>query len=544
MSSALRKPTNQVQHWQQGAGEEKLQIVEQFEFVQTRIEDLYRHARGLVSLLKKRIQIQKDHLKAMQKLSQSVHDDHQLRQVKFEGELNSQWSTLCQGLLTEALYLSNISSTLESQALQPLTIHLLNDLDKRFKAAISEGRKSVRDLYTAKTAAQKAKEKYFSATGDWEACLVALYAETGDSWAPAPGNKLYEREQLTSKKSQELRTEYEQAMEKVNILQTELHSQQMPEVLLTLNTLALNMVSVVHNALKIFDSCQKQLLGPDNQRTQSPLAAEDLNVSEYTHRILFGGRTAESFSPPTPLNCQEYPFKDEALLLSTRKVQYRCMSQLSPEELKTRGTQFINKMDPKYQNKDTVSQTHPSPPPHTEINHYLISVCVEYLEQPLALKEEGLFRVSGDNSLMRALHKDFQSGTASKEYLRAAVMEQKDPNTISGLLKLHLRENGLLSFESMKILSPHLESRDEEAIVDTVLESLPTKELQPLLQVVSLLATIVQEPWMQNNKMTPRTLGIACGLSVFPDLDPGKATVFLETLIKKNEKLQGDQSIL
>ena len=40
-------------------------------------------------------------------------------------------------------------------------------------------------------------------------------------------------------------------------------------------------------------------------------------------------------------------------------------------------------------------------------------------------------------------------------------MEQKDPNTISGLLKLHLRENGLLSFESMKILSPHLESRDE-----------------------------------------------------------------------------------
>lgn len=43
-----------------------------------------------------------------------------------------------------------------------------------------------------------------SATGDWEACLVALYAETGDSWAPAPGNKLYEREQLTSKKSQEV----------------------------------------------------------------------------------------------------------------------------------------------------------------------------------------------------------------------------------------------------------------------------------------------------------------------------------------------------
>lgn len=42
---------------------------------------------------------------------------------------------------------------------------------------------------------------------------------------------------------------------------------------------------------------------------QSPLAAEDLNISEYTHRILFGGRVAESFSAPLSIQCQEYPFK-------------------------------------------------------------------------------------------------------------------------------------------------------------------------------------------------------------------------------------------
>ena len=40
------------------------------------------------------------------------------------------------------------------------------------------------------------------------------------------------------------------------------------QVLLTLNTLALNMVSVVHNALKTFESIQKQLMGPDYVRTQ------------------------------------------------------------------------------------------------------------------------------------------------------------------------------------------------------------------------------------------------------------------------------------
>jgi hypothetical protein len=41
-------------------------------------------------------------------------------------------------------------------------MHLLNDLDKRFKAAIQEGRKAIREFQSAKSAAQKAKEKYFS----------------------------------------------------------------------------------------------------------------------------------------------------------------------------------------------------------------------------------------------------------------------------------------------------------------------------------------------------------------------------------------------
>jgi len=43
---------------------------------------------------------------------------------------------------------------------------------------------------------------------------------------------------------------------------------------------------------------------------------------------------------------------------------------------------------------------------------------LEYLHQPVALKEEGIFRVSGDNSIMKALLADFTSGKASKEYLR------------------------------------------------------------------------------------------------------------------------------
>ena len=157
------------------------------------------------------------------------------------------------------------------------------------------------------------------------------------------------------------------------------------------------------------------------------------------------------------------------------------------------------------------------------INPYLISVCIEYLQQPVALREEGLFRVPGDSSLMKALHKDFQSRSGRKEQLRsgfvtmaihhsvnsfcnrgnalnkqlslvipmigkgvfhkfvpsyfwlsqlsgyrAAVMEQKDPNTVSGLLKLHLRENGLLSQQSLNQLLPHVEARDHVCCSCTV----------------------------------------------------------------------------
>ena len=66
--------------------------------------------------------------------------------------------------------------------------------------------------------------------------------------------------------------------------------------------------------------------------------------------------------------------------------------------------------------------SHTSPPLNMGINRYLVSVCIEYLLQPVALKEEGLFRVPGDSSLMRTLHKDFLSGSVDKGKLRSEVV--------------------------------------------------------------------------------------------------------------------------
>ena len=52
------------------------------------------------------------------------------------------------------------------------------------------------------------------------------------------------------------------------------------------------------------------------------------------------------------------------------------------------------------------------------INEYLVMICLEYLHQPKALKEEGLFRVSGDSSIMKSLLSDFTSNKATKEFLQ------------------------------------------------------------------------------------------------------------------------------
>lgn len=49
---------------------------------------------------------------------------------------------------------------------------------------------------------------------------------------------------------------------------------------------------------------------------------------------------------------------------------------------------------------------------------YLVSLCLKYLHQPVALEEEGLFRVSGDVAVIKALHTDFIGGKATKEYLQ------------------------------------------------------------------------------------------------------------------------------
>lgn len=78
--------------------------------------------------------------------------------------------------------------------------------------------------------------------------------------------------------------------------------------------------------------------------------------------------------------------------------------------------------------------------------------------------------------------------------------------------------------------------------MDEITTKCTSREIHLLSLVVDMMSTISSEPWKLENKMNARTLGIACGLSLFPQLDPGQATRLLEYLIKNRDQLlEADQ---
>ena len=51
----------------------------------------------------------------------------------------------------------------------------------------------------------------------------------------------------------------------------------------------------------------------------------------------------------------------------------------------------------------------------------MVDTCVEYLNQPLAKKEEGIFRVSGDSSIIKSLHSQFMTHDQDTEQVMCVV---------------------------------------------------------------------------------------------------------------------------
>ena len=84
----------------------------------------------------------------------------------------------------------------------------------------------------------------------------------------------------------------------------------------------------------------------------------------------------------------------------------------------------------------------------------------------------------------------------------------------------------------------------QDGVLTAVLSKLSSEELQYLTAITELLHTVVKDEWRPLNKMSAHTLGIACGLSLFPQLDPSKATAFTSYLIQNYDRLNDSHTVL
>ena len=74
--------------------------------------------------------------------------------------MEKRWGGIKDKLAAEAMRTSSVASTLEQQAVQPLQVYMLADLDKRFHHLIQDGRKLVKEYTVSVSTLFKAKEKY------------------------------------------------------------------------------------------------------------------------------------------------------------------------------------------------------------------------------------------------------------------------------------------------------------------------------------------------------------------------------------------------
>ncbi|XP_065901419.1 GTPase activating protein homolog 1-like isoform X2 [Dysidea avara] len=500
-------------------------LIKYFKSAVKKLEGLFRQCKELSSFLKKRVLVEKEHLRALTKLSFSVAEDS--RQLKFDGAIGDNWEDLKEQLKYGTNHRQATITSLETQALQPLKRTVLGELEGNFKKVTHEASQVISGYNTQRLALYKAREKYKKYCSEWEATLMTIYNEQGEEWIPNPRSKLLEKEESLFQKTRELRDEYVMAVETTNWLQHAVFTNSMPELTQSLFNVAKDVVTILTGALQSFAYVETILDGSakNEDTVSSPLA--QLDAETYTLKYLFGGIEMEKVLPPFQFEYVEHLLQDEAAIVHTKKVQYECRAALSVNELLAEGTALAHNIGLAYN----------LPNPN------LVQVCIEYLSRPQALKEEGLFRVPGDVSIIRKYHAAYVTESEPNyQLLRQTIMEELDPNNISGLLKLHMRERPLFSMDTYTAIKEKydgIENQNVSLLPNIVLESINQSECAMLSQLVGLFCLIIEHS--SENRMSPQALSLSCALSFFPQFTTNEATTIMSYCIEHSDYIEAKQ---
>lgn len=161
----------------------------------------------------------------------------------------------------------------------------------------------------------------------------------------------------------------------------------------------------------------------------------------------------------------------------------------------------------------------------------LVAQCLGYLNRPHILKEEGLFRIPGNESEVKQLSAAF---TAGKD---VNLSEIHDPNTIASLLKRHFKNlrKPLIPLGSVqKNLVLAMREKDTPQVKE-ILGSVSKDRYSSLQIMIEILARVLE--YSEYNKMSLSTIGTACGLSIFNNMSPTNANDMLLFVVEHRAEI-------
>ena len=179
---------------------------------------------------------------------------------------------------------------------------------------------------------------------------------------------------------------------------------------------------------------------------------------------------------------------------------------------------------------------------------FAIRLCVGYLEQPVALREEGIFRVPGDvtriQQLQAALVTDEDGGSSNtrlRSFLINEISNELNPNTVAGLLKMYLRQKSMFSADESRQMADICRLAKGDLfqacrLMRDLLQRVTKRSYAILQSVIKLLMKVVE--YSDENRMSMQALALSCGLSVFPEMfDTGDAVITLKFFLGNYDSL-------
>ena len=519
-------------------------VVAHFEATDKRLDNFIRSAKSLQTYLQKRVSLERENIRSLLKMAKSALEDSQFKKIEFAGGIFDQcWCDVRLNLEQEISRRTDIVDNIEKRVITVLGKVLQGELDASRRHLSAEGRKLIKDFGLCYQAYSKSSDRYRNTTAEWEGLLLSIHAEYSGIWSPQAGVKIWEKEIHTSRKLEESKKDYTDHIEAINAATKSILLDQLHVILKGMASIAEAMAQTLIAVFKHYSDFDLALssISVSNQREQAQseerkggplqtLVQKPFDHKEFAFSHLLGGVDLKEIPPPSVFRYEEYILCDEATHVLSQKVRYQCLDQMSTSE----QASAIQAMMLSQRTPGLIGSTSS----RKGFNAAFVKYCLEYLRGCSALKEEGLFRISGNASRIKSLY-DLSLSDAKQEELFQEVMNEVDMHTVAGSMKRHLRECSILTSPESLELSKCLDyPMTDEKMHDlkVAIRQLPSEKRELLITIINFCNELVDNEPI--NKMNAHAIGISLGLSLFPEMDTNHSTNLLKCLLMYQKQTQ------